>query len=71
MLEGTCKKCGRESRGWALKQPEHRVCGTCGGEIAVTEVTITEENGKELRPGVAVEFLDRLQAGTLYWPQNR
>jgi len=35
MLEGTCKKCGKKYYGWALKQPEHRVCD-CGGEIEVT-----------------------------------
>ncbi len=45
MPEGTCKKCGKKYYGWALQQPQYRVCD-CGGEIEVTEVTIKTEDGE-------------------------
>ena len=35
MPKGFCKKCGKKYHGWALQQPEYRVCD-CGGEIEVT-----------------------------------
>ncbi len=41
MPEGTCKKCGKKYCGWALQQPQYRVCG-CGGEIEVTTVPLYE-----------------------------
>jgi len=41
MPEGTCKECGRKYYGWALQQPEHRVCD-CGGEIEVTATPPTK-----------------------------
>jgi len=70
MLEGTCKKCGRKYHGWALKQPEHRVCGECGGEIEVEEVTITNANGDVLPEKEAEDFLHNLQRGVFYFPQR-
>jgi len=69
MLEGTCKKCGRKYHGWALQQPEHRTC-ECGGEIEVTELTITNKDGKVLDEGETAQMLKRLQSGVFYSPQR-
>ena len=35
MPQGICNRCGKKHYGWALQQPEHRVCD-CGGEIQLT-----------------------------------
>ena len=68
MPEGTCKKCGKKYYGWALQQPQYRVCD-CGGEIEVTEVTIKTEDGEVLGEETT-KLLKHLQAGVFYFPQR-
>ena len=68
MFEGTCKKCGKKYIGWALQEPEHRICG-CGGELEVSEVTITNANGDILPEDKAQDFLNNLLRGVSYFPQ--
>jgi rRNA maturation endonuclease Nob1 len=41
-MQGKCKSCGKDWYGWALQNPEHRVCSVCGGEIE-----IVKDGGKE------------------------
>jgi len=32
---GTCPECGQVSYGWALLQPEHQRCNSCGAKLSI------------------------------------
>ena len=70
MLKGVCKKCGEETEGWPLRKPVHRVCN-CGGEIEVSELTVTTDAGEQLLEKAEEAFIESLRRSTFYLPQDR